>query len=251
VLDGAKRIIELYENDEFKPFIVEGDHGFGKSTYANRLIAEVYSDPDLGWEGNGETGNWSKDLFRSHMGFHPREVIQKWRAKRSKDYVFHWDDAGLWLHSLDFQNRFVKNAGKYMQVVRNDWACVIFSAISREDITSKIRGMRNAIIIEITKHESIPDSSEPARRNRRTARAYIERKTWKGKTWKDYQWEERFNSHVPGQYVTDRHGKILKQSGFYGWYKPLRDHYSDIAKELMKKSVEEDTDFDIPDIDQI
>ncbi|GAG78362.1 unnamed protein product [marine sediment metagenome] len=35
MLDGAKRILELYEDDEFKPFIIEGDHGYGKSTYAN------------------------------------------------------------------------------------------------------------------------------------------------------------------------------------------------------------------------
>lgn len=247
MLEGAKRIIELFDDDEFKPFIVEGDHGFGKSSYSNRLIAEVYSLPKMGWGGNGNKGNWRIDLFQSHMGFHPKAVIRKWKQKKTKDYCFHWDDAGIWLHNLDFQNKFVKDAGKYMQVVRNKWACIIFSAISSEDIATKIRGLRNAITIEITKMGK--NEKQP---HRRTATAYIKRKTWKGKDWKDYQWEEKFDSHVPGKYIIDRRGHIIQQEGFYGWYKPLRDKYSDIALDLMDQSAKEQIDFydklDIEDI---
>lgn len=247
MLYGAKRIIELFDDDEFKAIIVEGDHGFGKSTYSNRLIAEVYSVPDIGWGGNGNTGNWRIDLFKSHMGFHPKAVIRKWKKKKTKDYVFHWDDAGIWLHNLDFQNKFVKDAGKYMQVVRNKWACIIFSAIGSDDISSKIRGLRNTIIVEITK-----DGKDKTHPDRRTAIAYIKRKTWKGKEWKDYQWQERFDSHVPGEYETDKYGHVLKQSGFYGWYKPLRDTYSDLALDLMDKSAQEQIDFyDTLDIEDL
>jgi len=246
VLDGAKRIIELMEDDEFKPFIIEGDHGYGKSSYANRLIAEVYSTPEAGWGGNGKRSNWRVDLFKAHMGFHPRAVVKKWKAKRVKDYCFHWDDAGLWLHSLDFQNRFVKNTGKYMQVVRNKWACVMFSAISKEDISGKIRGLRNAIIIEITK-----EGCSKAQPNRRTAYAYIERKGFKGRTWKDEQWKEMFNSHVPGSYVVDRKGQVLEQNGFYGWYKPIRDRYSKIAETLIERSMDKEEDFNVDEHDLI
>jgi hypothetical protein len=245
LLEGAKRIIELYEDDEFKPFIVEGDHGYGKSTYCNRLISEVYSDPEIGWGGNGERANWRIDLFKSHIGFYPKAVITKWRNKKSKDYCFHWDDAGVWLHNLDYQDKFVKAAGKYMQVVRNDWACVMFSAISRDDITSKIKGLRNAVIVEITKNKK--SKQQP---NRRTATAYIVRKTWKGKEWKDYQWEESFNSHVPGIYKQDKKGRVIEQSGFYGWYKPLRDQYASIAKQMMDKSIDANKDlyFDVDNL---
>jgi len=247
LLEGAKRINRIFEDDEYKSFIVEGDHGFGKSTYANRLIAETYSKPEVGWGGNGKTGNWRIDLFKSHMGFHPKAVIRKWKRKKTKDYCFHWDDAGIWLHSLDFQNKFVKDAGKFMQVIRNKWACVIFTAISSVDIASKIRGLGNVITIEITK-----DGKDKTHPNRRTARAYIKRRTHKGKEWKDYQWEETFNSHVPGKYKVDRRGHIIEQEGFYGWYKPLRDKYSDIALDLMNRSAEEQIDFyDALDIEDI
>ncbi len=218
MLDGAKHIMELYEDDEFKPFIIEGDHGYGKSTYANRLISEVYSK-------DGIRGNWDINyLFPHHLGFFPKYVLKQWKRKHKRDYVFHWDDAGLWLHSLDFQDPFVKEVGKYMQVARTDWGCIIFTAISRTDISSKIRGLRNAIIIEITK-----DANDKQHRHRRLATAYIERKTWKGRPWKDYQWKEHFNSHVPDK--------------FYEWYKPLRDEYADMAKERMQKKLDQHPEF--------
>ena len=244
MLASAKRILELYDDDEFKPIIIEGDHGYGKSTYANRTIAEVYSN-------DGNRGNWNIKLFESHMGFHPKAVVTKWRRKISKDYCFHWDDSGLWLHNLDFQNKFVKDVGKYMQVVRNDWACVMFTAISKEDIVSKIRGLRNTIIVEITK-----DGCTKTHPDRRTATAYILRKGWRGREYKDFQWTETFNSHVPGNYNSKNPIPISRPSskqkkdhtvswGFYSWYKPVRDRYSQMAKELMAKSAKEESDFDI------
>ena len=239
MLDGAKRIIELYEDDEFKPFIIEGDHGYGKTTYANRLISEVYSK-------DGIHGNWdTTQLFPRHIGFIPKHVISLWQSKRKRDYCFHWDDAGFWLHNLDFQNKFVKDVGKYMQVVRDDWACVMFTSISKEDISTKIRGLRNAIIIEITKHGS--NYNEP---NKRTASAYILRKGFKGREWKDVQWDETFDSHVPGEYVVDNNGEVIRSSGFYSWYKPLRTSYTTIAKNILKKDIENDDELNYDPLTQ-
>jgi len=242
MLDGAKFILELWENDEFKPILIQGDHGFGKTSYANTLISEVYSK-------DGVHGNWDIPLFKKHIGFHPMHVINNWMDKKGRDYVYHWDDAGLWLHSLDYQDPFVKDVGKYMQVVRSDWACVIFTAISKEDISSKIRSLRNAIVIDITKEGS--SYKEP---DKRTAIAYIERKTWKGRPYHDNQWEERFDSHVPGNYSEENpkyiYNPTLKQKkdynitwGFYGWYKPIRDKYALLGKSRMKKRAMEHPDL--------
>lgn len=252
MLQGTKRILELFDDDEFKAFIVQGDHGYGKSSYSNRLIADVY-----GHVFNGGTPLWkpkfSKDIeywFSSHMGFNPKEVIDEWQFKekredwllkrlggyprsilnkwqyhdKKRDYVYHWDDAGTYLHSLDFQDPFVKETGKYMQLVRSDWACVVFSAISASDITTKIRGLRNAIIIDIVKHGN--NESHPYAR---IAEAYILRKSFKGKLWKDYQWKDTFSCHVPND--------------FYDWYHPLRDHYAEIFKQRMRKKLEKNKDL--------
>jgi len=224
MLAGAKFIIELFDNDEFKPILIQGDHGFGKSSYANTLIAEVHSI------NNGGKPDWN--AVKDYIGYDPEEVLDDLESIPIGErwYVYHWDDSGTWLHSLDFQDPFVKAVGKYMHVARTDLACMIFSTIRVEDISSKIRGIRNAIIVDITKEGIEPKSSEPLRRNIRTARAYILRKTWKGREWKDYQWQERFNCHVP--------------DSFYRWYKPKRDEYAARAKEIARQKWKDRKDKD-------
>jgi len=221
MLYGAKFIIELFDNDEFKPILIQGGHGFGKTSYANTLIAEVHSIH------NGGTPDW--DMVKKRIGYDPDEVLDTLDdiPEGERWYAYHWDDAGTWLHSLDFQDPFVKAVGKYMQVARTDLAAMLFTTISVTDVSSKIRGIRDAIIVDITKEGAEQNSSERYRRDRRTAKAYIKRKTWKGHDWKDYQWEEFFDSHVPG------HPK--NPATFYGWYKPKRDKYAKQAKQIARE----------------
>ena len=189
MLDGTKYIWELFDNDEFKPFLIQGPHGWGKTSYANILVSEVYS------RGNNSIPDWEK--VKERIGYTPEEVLNLLDSipEDERWYCFHWDDAGTWLHSLDFQDPFVKQVGKYMQVARTDLACMMFTTISVSDVSSKIRGIRDAITIDITK-----DGAGGRQPNRMSARAYIERKNWKGRTWKDYQWEDPFDAHVPGNY---------------------------------------------------
>jgi len=262
MFQGTKKILELFDKDEFKPFIVQGDHGFGKTSYANSLIADVYGHVFNGgqplWDRWTTTGNYPvQEWFEFHTGFQPKEVLDEWQFKekrekwiynrldspeklvnkwqrklyedwhypdKKRDFIYHWDDAGMWLHSLDFQDPFVKDTGKYMQVVRSDWACVIFSAISAEDIVSKIRGLRHAIIIDIIK------DSDKLHPYKRVAEAYIMRDSYKGRTWKDYQWKDHFNCHVPDD--------------CFGWYHPLRDKYAAIAKKRMRDKLSQREDLD-------
>lgn len=230
MLAATQKILDLWYNDEFKIFIIQGDHGYGKTTYANRIIAEVYSNPEFGWGGNGKTSNWNRELFKHHLGFHPAYVLDIWMKKRKRDLVYHWDDTGLWLHSLDWQDPFVKEIGKYMQTARTDWACIIFSCIDRADITSKIRGLRHAITIDITK-----EGSNKRQPDRRTATAVTYWKNRRGKTGYNFEWEEMFDSHVPGD--------PDDPSTFYGWYNPLRVQYSDMAKRLAKEKLERKKDI--------
>jgi hypothetical protein len=231
MLDASKRVIELFDNDEFEIFIVNGKNGYGKTTYANRIIAEVYSQRDTEkWGGNGTKANWNIKLFRHHLGFHPAHVVKRWMKMKTRDYVFHWDDAGTWLNALDYQDKFVKSVGKYLQTARTDWACIIFSAIDKMDIVNKIRNFKSCIIIDITKTGSNPKSSIPFDRNRRTATAYHYWHDRHNKEGTENDWEEYFNSWVPGGYEKNRKGTVLQKKGFYGWYKPLRDKYSRMNK---------------------
>lgn len=204
--------MELYDNDEFEVFIVVGKNGFGKTTYANKIIAEVYSN-------DGLHKNWNTDLFKDHMGYHPDRVLTKWEKKRKRDYVFHWDDAGVWLNALDHTDPFVKSVGKYLQTARDDWGCIIFSCIDKNDIVSKIRNFKSTIIIDITKHGAEPNSPYPSKRNNRKATAWHYWEDRFNKKGTENDWEESFNCHVPDE--------------FYTWYKPLRSQYTRLAKRNM------------------
>lgn len=216
MLAATQRVLELFDNDEFKIFIVEGDHGYGKSTYANKIIAESYSV-------NGRK-NWdTTQLFPRHLGFHPAQVLKIWMNKNKRDKVFHWDDAGMWLNALDYQDPFVKAVGKYLQVARTDWACIVFSCIHHDDIANKIRNLRHAITIEVIKNST---HKEP---HKRLADADTYFKSRKGQIrWRN-NWEENFNCHVPDQ--------------FYSWYNPLRKKYSKMAKKLMQDKLEKKKDL--------
>jgi GTPase SAR1 family protein len=87
MLQGTKVILELYDNDEFKPFIVIGDHSVGKSAYAESLIADVY-----GHVFNSGVPLWNnftprvQEWFALHLGFQPRHVLDEWQFtdKREK-----------------------------------------------------------------------------------------------------------------------------------------------------------------------
>ena len=216
MLEISKRILELYNNDEFKLIIITGDNGYGKSAYANNAIAEVYSDI------NDDTGNWSVSLFKKHIGFHPAKVMQEFLNKRKRDRVFHWDDAGAWLNTMDYHDKFVISFGKYLQTARTDWGAIILSALDKDDVANKIRSTRHAIIIDITKRGDKYD-------NRRIANAVIYYKDKWGKLRWDEQWNEVFNCHMP--------------ESFYGWYRPLRDSYSRMAKQLMKEALAKKKDI--------
>ena len=223
MLAGAKYILELYDNDEFKPFLIQGAHGWGKSSYANSIMAEAYS------RYNNGVPDWK--IVEKRIGYTPDEVLNALDSipENERWLVFHWDDAGTWLHSLDFQDPFVKQVGKYMQVARTDLACMIFSTISVGDVSSKIRGIRDAIIIDITKDGCDQKSSYNSLKNRRTARAYIERKTWKNRSWKDYQWEEHFDSHVPD--------KFYYGYSSYDGYKKIRSKYARLEKQKAREKL--------------
>lgn len=233
MLFPAKLILDLFEDDEFKIIIITGDHGFGKSSYANQIISEVNSV-------DGVKRNWKLEMFKDSLGFHPMNVTLKWLDMKTRRKVFHWDDAGLWLNAMDYQDRFVVSVGKYLQAARTDWATLLFTCIDKEDVFAKLRNLRSAIVVEIVKNSNW---KQP---NKRTAFAY---EFWKSRTGSkkgtNNLWSENFNCLMPGNYsetnpvIKHNPSKQDKKNpyvtwGFYGWYKPLRIKYAQMAKRQMR-----------------
>ena len=228
---GSQRIIEDFDDDRFTTFIVTGKNGAGKSSYCNCLISEVYSARQrekYGGDG-GTTCNFNLDIFKTHMGYHPKKVITQWKQQKERDYCYHWDDAGVWLCNLDFSNPFVKSIGRYLQVARTKWAVIMFSCIDKADIISKIRNFKSCIIVDIT-YNGEPKSKYISHKYRSIAHGYH---YWEDRSEKfggiEYDWEEEFCTYMP--------------KTFYPWYIEQRKKYTDLQLKLMYDKMKEQRDI--------
>jgi hypothetical protein len=222
LLAGTKRILELFEDNEFEIFVIQGKNGYGKSAYANRLLAEVYSE-------DGIHSNWSVPLLKTKIGFHPMKVITRWERMRKRDKAYHWDDSGTWLSAMDHMDIFCRSVSKFLQTARTKFGCIMFTCIDKKDILAKIRHFKSAVIIDITKSGNIPGSSYKSRKYRRIATAYSYWENRSGKTGYEYQWEEPYTCYMP--------------DSFYSWYNPIRQKYANMAIKDMKEKIKNKLDI--------
>lgn len=201
-------IRDWYINDEFRPMIVQGFHGYGKSSFAAYVASEIY-------------GTWNWSFLKDYIVFHPREFLEKIMKVKIKHPLMIWDDAGYWLNSMDYQNKFVKAVGKYMQVARLDWACIMFTSINASDVIRKVRGIEGRYKIKITKKGSNQVSP-----HRRTATTY---EYWESPDGSQYGetglYDERFKAWMPTQY--------------YDGYLPYRRSFTQQAKRTVKEHIKD------------
>lgn len=197
-----------YLNDEFRPIVVQGFHGYGKSSFAAYVASEIY-------------GTWNWSFLKNYIVFHPREFLEKIMKVKQKHPLIIWDDAGYWLNSMDFNNKFVKAVGKYMQVARMDWGCIMFTSISSKDVINKVRGIEGRFKVKITKN-----GSDKLRPHRRTATTY---EYWESPDGSRYGenglYDERFKAWMPQQY--------------YDGYLPYRRSFTQQAKRTIKEHIKD------------
>jgi len=198
-------IKEAYYRDEFILAIIYGPLRWGKSSLAFQCLAEIYN-------------TWDPEKLKPFIGFHPSEVLKQWTSfQGKKQLAYVWDDAGLWLHALDWNSPFVKATGRYLNVAGTDWGGLILTTPLPTWISKKIRGIPQAITLKVRKvSKAMPD--------RREATAY---RYWTAPDMKHSGvhklFREKFTRMMPDP--------------FYYWYKPLRDSYATMAKTLMVKEL--------------
>lgn len=208
--ETVNKIRSWHKNDEFCPIIIEGSHGYGKTTLACLFASEIY-----------KTWNWN--FLKNYIVFNPNEFLHKIEGKKIREPVMIWDDAGFWLHSLDYQNRWVKGVGKYLQVARTDWACIIFTCIDAEDILKKVRGVHNKVLIQVTKMGS--SKKDP---NFRTARIFESWKTPdKTRGGEEEVYTETFQAHMPDPFYKEY---IEYRKGFTRQAKRFLREYTEKSK---------------------
>jgi hypothetical protein len=169
----ARLIVRSYLNDDFHPIIVYGDLRIGKSSYAMKALQQA-----LDYLGMLRKGKLTSDILRRFMGWKPSEVVDVWLEEAERQPCFIWDDAGYWLHSLNWTDPVLISILQYMNVVGTDYNILVFTTPDPTWILSKIANMTGMLRIKIVKRSGsllMQDSQD----YRKFARKAIGYKPWK------------------------------------------------------------------------
>lgn len=219
----TQEIMNAWKNREFFVIVVTGYTGVGKTSYGLNIESEVYGK----WESDEEvipTFSWKK--LREYLMFRPDEIYKMLRYLRDNNITIPlviWDDAGYWLHSLDWYHPFVKAVSKFMSLARTCLGCMMLTTPKMDWIVSKVRGLPQTYRVNITKAAGGTVNS-PYRMWKRVATTYQQYRDIIGRKRVVVKWRENFSCRLPDS--------IYKQ------YKPFRDKYVDMALKQLNKELQ-------------
>lgn len=215
-LKMASFVDRLFYEDECTIGMAYGGFlGTGKSSYCIKVEAEALGT-NPGWPDNKPDYNQVKD----YLDFPPKAFVERLLRMKRREKMIIWDDMGLWLFVLDWFNPFVKAVCKYMNVARTDWAFIFGNTPTPKMVAKRIHNFPEIIRVKISKEGSnIKNPGKP-----RIATAY---QVWMSpdlkKTGVRKIFQDRYNAMMPDD--------------FFKWYKPKRDYYATIAKQMMYKEL--------------
>ena len=195
-------IKKAFTKDEFHLIIIYGPLRWGKSSLAIQILHELY-------------GTWDPEILKKYIGFHPAQVLRDWASFPDKTLGYVWDDAGLWLHALEWNSPFVKSTGKYLNVAGTDFGGLILTAPLPTWVSKKVRGVPQAITMKVKKV-----AGNRWQENLRRATAY---RWWKAPDMK----------HTGVHKLYEEEFDVMLPDRFYTWYKPRRNYYAKLAKKTM------------------
>jgi len=211
----AQKMVLNFRYDDFTLWIIEGPLRIGKSAYVMKAgfqVLEYFYGEPMTWE-----------AMKPYMGWHPAENVEKWLNVKERQPFFIWDDAGMWLFSLDWADPLMVAIQKYMNVVGTDYNNLVLTTPSASWILSKISnmpGMRRIKIIRSTSRK--PDA--PSKLNARTAICY---QPWRSPDLKKHGVYKRFY---------DKYSCMIPDE-IYDIYYPIRREYARLAKEAIREQL--------------
>jgi len=215
-ITGWRILDNMIPPTEFTLFTVYAGLGKGKSAYAIFCLVMALKN----YFHCSDAEAWEK--VKGFIVFHPQQFFDKLDQirdigmKRAPAII--WDDAGLWLYALDWNDPFIKALGKYMNVARSRLGALIMTTPTPKMIFSKVRDMPDAINVKIIKTTGAP-RAEWVRR---------------AKGYQQSMLPDMKKSRVHLRYTDDFVCRMPDE--FYNWYKPLRDEYEQLALDLIKES---------------
>jgi len=213
----SQMIISAYFNDELILIVIHGKQGFGKSSYASMVVAQVHGYVK-GKETNPDATEFEYDwkAAKEYLIFTPRQFLTLSRTRKRKAPVSVVDDAGLWLNAMDFHHPLVKATGKFLEVARTKWGAIIFTCSDLKQIFTKIRNMPHVYTVRITKFKT-----DKTHRDRRSATIF---EGWVSedlkKSGRKTRFIDIFYAHMPDKY--------------YEWYRPERAKLTDTGLDELE-----------------
>ena len=223
-----------YYRDECNIYLIYGmPEGIGKSSYAAKCMAEIKGRPTPMFHGTGDMKEWDADFekVKPRILFYPKDVVKlcKFMTDHNKrEEGFIWDDAGLWLNTMEWRDPFVIAFTKYLNIARTNWAGIILTTPVPEWVLTKVRSTEGLIFLKV----SLPPGEEDYRAGTkvREARAY---RRWvapdRKKTGVRIIFKDVFDAMMPNE--------------FYDWYKPIRDKYATEAVTQMFSALQKRKDL--------
>jgi len=212
-------ILDAYYNDELILVVIHGKQGYGKSTYASIVLAQVYGYI-YNYEKETQSFKYDWNKVKKHFVFQPRDFLTLSRNQTKKAPATVIDDAGLWLNNMDYHNPMVKAVGKFMEVGRTKWGAILFTCSDMAQVITKIRNMPHVYTVRIIKQGT--SKTNP---NRRMATIY---EGWKSedmkKAGRTTKYVDIFHAHMP--------------TVFYDWYKPKRDKLADKGLDELEEMMD-------------
>lgn len=224
-LSLSRRIVNAFRYDDFVLVIIHGTQRIGKSAYSIKVMGQVidyFFGEDI-FKVTGSTGFRRAPNCQKYMGWDPEEVVDLWYNLLKRIPNFAWDDAGMWLFSLNWTDPLLIAVQQYMNVVGTDMNCLMLTTPDPTWILSKIAGNPGMIRVEITKTRGGNSDADSVRFSRKA----VGYRPWKTKDLK--------GGGVNKILIDDYSCKLPQE--FYDWYKPTRERYAQVAKLRMREEL--------------
>lgn len=148
MLTSTALIQKAVEEGECKFFIVYGPLRYGKTAYAMKTLAQLH-------------GTWDPKELSQYVVFTPIDFLLKIKRlrNRGKQLLLIWEDAGVWLNSMKWNDPLILAISRYLDVVGTDFAGVMFTTPMPSHVIKRVRGIPQCTTVKI--HKLNDNASKP------------------------------------------------------------------------------------------
>jgi len=203
----AAYIEKSYIEDECKFFMIYGPLRYGKTAYAMKTLAWLCD-------------TWEPEVLKKFVVYRPQDFTEVCKLPIKEDFKYPcivWDDAGVWLAAMRYNERPLKAIVDYIQTIGTHYSSVIFTTPLPKYILGKIRTLPALTNVRIYKVSNMPGKL-------RWAKGY-------------YEWiAPDLKKTGVRLAIFDKFSAVMPTK-FYEWYIKYRKTYTTQAFELLQESL--------------